>query len=190
MLLPRGVTAVSVSSAAAHSLVLTSTGAVYAVGDNTYGELGTGTDASSTVPVPVVFPAGTVIVAVSAGDGSGLGLAGGYSLALSSTGVVYAWGDNESGDLGDGSNTNSDLPAVVQVPDGVVPTSVVAGGNRAHLLSSAGQVYDWGTDEKGTHIHLTPLLDPQAPDGATPLLIASGPDAEQYLALMAPTAAS
>ena len=184
--LPGGARATAVAGGAAHSLALTAAGKVYAWGLNAEGQLGDGNVTSSDVPVFVKLPPGVVVTAIAAGDGSDKGLGGGYSLALTSTGAIYAWGDNASGNLGDDSTTDSDLPVLVRVPDGVVPVSITAGGNRCHLLSSHAAVYDWGSTEDGRKVHLVPNRD-QMPAGETPVAIGDGPDAEQYLALMVPT---
>ena len=182
--LPPGVIVTAVAGGAGHSLALTSTGVVYAWGDDTHGQLGDGANAEEDTPVTVDLPAGVTVTAIAAGDGDPDGLTGGYSLALTSTGVVYAWGDNASDDLGDGSTTDSSVPVPVQVPAGVIPTQISAGGNRCHLLSTAGTLYDWGSGEKpGTDVHPVPTLDPN-PAGMTPVAIADGPAAEQYLSIM------
>ena len=54
------------------------------------------------MPVQVKLPAGTKVTAIAAG--------GYYSLALTSTGAVLAWGYNADGELGDGNTANSDVP--------------------------------------------------------------------------------
>ena len=92
--LPTGTTVTAVAAGALHSLALTSTGAVLAWGDNGEGELGDGSKTNSDVPVKVKLPAGTKVIAVAAG--------GYYSLALTSSGTVLAWGYNADGELGDG----------------------------------------------------------------------------------------
>ena len=77
-------------------------------GYNAHGELGDGSRTNSDVPVKVKLPAGTKVTAIAAG--------GYYSLALTSTGAVYAWGYNADGELGDGGTANSDVPVKVKLP--------------------------------------------------------------------------
>lgn len=103
------VTAIAVGGH--HSLAVTSTGSVLAWGFNGDGELGDGSATHidvavhsklpagiihSGVPVKVKLPAGTRVTAVAAGDAHSCSSAadGGYSLALTSTGQVLAWGNN------------------------------------------------------------------------------------------------
>jgi alpha-tubulin suppressor-like RCC1 family protein len=64
-------------------------------GDNDRGQLGIGTLISSDVPVRVHVPKGVTFVKVSSG---------GYaSYGVDSTGRLWAWGDNGSGQLGTSS---------------------------------------------------------------------------------------
>lgn len=174
-MLPDGVAIAQVSAGDAHSLALTSSGAVYAWGDNTSGQLGNGTFLSSTTPVSVSLPPNTTVTAISAGEN--------YSLALTSTGLLYAWGNNDSGTLGDGNTMSSNVPVLVQIPPGVVPVAIAAGGNRSHLLTSNGMVYNWGTSENGSHQTLLPTPD-KMPPNHLPVALFAGPDAEQYIVLM------
>ena len=118
--LPAGTKVTAVAAGASHSVALTSTGAVLAWGYNADGELGDGNTTNSDVPVKVNLPPGTKVIAVAAG--------GYYSLAVTSTGAVLAWGYNADGELGDGNRTNSDVPVKVRLPAGRKVTAVAAGG--------------------------------------------------------------
>ena len=88
-----------------HTLAIASDGNIWAWGDGAEGQLGQGTTVSHDTPVAISFPSGVSIVDVRAG--------GMHSLALSSTGEVYAWGDNAYGQVGNGTHTNQLTPAVV-----------------------------------------------------------------------------
>src|SRR5665213_2287289 len=119
-------------------------GSVLAWGDNGDGELGNGTVTASSVPVAVSAPPGTTFVQIAAEDDG--------SLALSSTGQVYAWGYNGQGELGDGSTTNSDTPVAVSagaIPGGATITQIAGGGRHSLALSSTGQLYTWGLNVYG-----------------------------------------
>src|SRR5579859_4736017 len=74
-------------------------GPVVAWGDNHDGQIGDGTTVTRDQPVGVLLPSGTVVSAVATG--------GKFSLALTSTGTVLAWGHNLYGQLGDGSTADS-----------------------------------------------------------------------------------
>ena len=76
--------------------------------------------------------------------------AGGYhSLALKSDGTVWAWGDNNMGQLGDGTISDDDRTTPAQVPN---LTGVVAIASRScHSLAikSDGTVWAWGDNSFG-----------------------------------------
>ncbi|WP_259465490.1 InlB B-repeat-containing protein, partial [Bifidobacterium sp. wkB338] len=137
------------------SLAVGSDGNAYAWGDNTYGQLGDGTTTQRTTPVIVKKPAGApedfTYVQVSAG--------GQHSLALGSDGYAYAWGHNDSGQLGNdsiptgqfNSNARSLVPVRVRDPDSTTDTSkglkvtqVSAGYNYSLAVGSDGYAYAWG----------------------------------------------
>jgi len=86
------------------SLALTSAGALYAWGDNSDGELDSGSVGGSqhsagVVATPIAnLPAGVTIDDIAAGDL--------HDLALTSTGALYAWGDDSCGELGDGATVS------------------------------------------------------------------------------------
>jgi alpha-tubulin suppressor-like RCC1 family protein len=154
--LPSGVTATAISAGDFHSLAVTSTGRVYAWGDNGSGELGDGTYtgpqtcpsygglACSPTPVAVNLPAGVTASAVAAG--------GLYSLALTRLGHVWAWGDNTYGELGDGNLIGRTTPAPVRLfapGSGMTATAIAAGYQHSLALTSTGQVYAWGANGVG-----------------------------------------
>ena len=141
--LPAGVVAASVGAGDNHSLVVTSTGSIYAFGQNSFGQLGTGTTTQSNVPVAVSLPTGVVATQVAAG---GISLTaqvpeGDYSLAVTTTGTVYAWGADAQGQLGNNRTTNSSIPVVTQLPSGAIAIAVGAGPNFGHALTTNGNIY-------------------------------------------------
>lgn len=84
-----------VAGGAAHAIALADSDKLYAWGSNRYGQLGTGTLGEVVVPVRVQNPPGvTAWKSVTAGRD--------HSLALTSTGQLYAWGNNVDGQLGTG----------------------------------------------------------------------------------------
>jgi alpha-tubulin suppressor-like RCC1 family protein len=118
--LAAGVQVTAVSDGGDYGLALTSAGRVLAWVDNYYDELGTGTaTVDNPTPVPVDLPAATSVTAVSAGSD--------YSLAVTSTGRLLAWGDNTNGGLGDGGTTSSSVPVSMALTAGTSVTAVSAG---------------------------------------------------------------
>jgi alpha-tubulin suppressor-like RCC1 family protein len=108
-------------------------GAPYAWGDNSFGELGDGTTTQHDSPEPVALATGVTATAVSAGTI--------FSLAIGSDGNLYAWGDNTAGELGDGTTTSHNSPEVITLAAGVKPTSVSAAGFDGMAIGSDGNLY-------------------------------------------------
>ena len=126
-----GPTAVATGSY--HFLALKSDGTVWAVGADLDGELGDGTYSDLAV-VPVQASGLTGVVSVAAHFD--------HSLALKSDGTVWAWGDNETGELGNGTSPSSNVPLPVSTLAGVV--AVAAGQTDSLALKSNGTVWAWG----------------------------------------------
>ncbi len=146
--IPAGTKIIQIAAGGLHSLALSSTGQVYAWGDNSSGQLGNDTASNSPVPIPVsagAIPAGTKIVQIAAGYA--------HSLALSSTGQIYAWGLNVNLQLGSNA-TGYESPVPVAVSAGAIPpgtriTQIAAGGAHSLALSSTGRIYAWGNNDYG-----------------------------------------
>jgi alpha-tubulin suppressor-like RCC1 family protein len=127
----RGIGAASLPSA----LGPLTPGASQAVGwgDDFKGQLGNGTT-EGTFLLPVAASGLSEVTAVAAGEW--------HSLALLSNGTVEAWGENEAGELGDGTTTNKDVP--VQVPGLSEVTAIAAGEKDSFALLKNGTVMAWG----------------------------------------------
>ncbi|MFE4706814.1 HYR domain-containing protein [Peribacillus simplex] len=134
---------VAIAAGVIHSLALLSDGTVWAWGGNTDGQLGNGTNTSSNVPVQVIGTGGsgvlTNVIAITAG--------GSHSLAILSDGTVRAWGANGTGQLGNGTNTSSNVPVQVSGLTNVV--AIAAGSNHSLAILSDGTVRAWGGNSSG-----------------------------------------
>ena len=152
-----GVNVMAVAAGQDHSLALTNTGAVYAWGSNVYGALGTGNNTNSNTPVPVTGLSGVNVTAIATGAF--------HSLALTSSGAVYAWGYNDEGELGNGTTTASSTPVPVAGLSGVRVKSVAGSTFHSMALTSTGAVYAWGFNGYGE------LGNGTETDSSTPLLL-------------------
>ena len=117
-----------------------SAGVVSAWGDNTYGELGNGTEGWGTASkVPTQTGDLSGVQAISAGLVHGL--------ALLEDGTVKGWGANGAGALGDGTIADRNSPVSVQGLTGV--TAIAGGEGHSLALLDDGTVMAWGRNDKG-----------------------------------------
>lgn len=141
----------TMAAGTAHSLAIDPTGAVWSWGSNDRGQLGNpACGGSSDTPCPLTLSSGQW-VAVAAGER--------HSLALSSGGVVYAWGDNRHGQLGiDSRMDRSDNPYPVMdctdpfsgrcVP--LMNVQAIAAGRYFSLaVDNWGGLWAWGSNAHG-----------------------------------------
>lgn len=98
-----GKTIKKVMAGGMFSMVLTSDGSLYSWGKNNYGQIGDGTTNNYNLAVAVKTE-GTPMAGKTVVDFS---ISNEHTVALTSDGQIYAWGRNESGQLGDGTNTAS-----------------------------------------------------------------------------------
>jgi alpha-tubulin suppressor-like RCC1 family protein len=108
-------------------------------GGNSNGQLGDGTTTDSATPVEVSGINAPSVTAISAGSG--------FSMVLGSDGSVWGWGQNDDGELGNGTTATELRPA--EILDGAV-TGISAGAGHALALLRGGSVLAWGSGLSGT----------------------------------------
>ena len=122
----------AISAGGAHALAVDEKGGVWAWGSNVRGESVPGSaDARVTEPAKVLEN----VVSVACGRN--------FSLALTSDGALYGWGDHRSNQLPGAS----DAPVLLR--EDVL--SMDACEERAVLVTETGEVYAWGA---GENLHL------------------------------------
>lgn len=131
------VAAGGVPKFAGQSAALKSDGTVWTWGYGKQGQLGLGSDSSTSVPAQV--PGLTGIVQIAAN--------GANTYALKSDGTVYAWGDDTYGQIGNaGAGQKQDTPLQANI-SGV--ESIAAGGTVALAIKTDGTVWAWGDNNTG-----------------------------------------
>jgi alpha-tubulin suppressor-like RCC1 family protein len=136
-----------------HSLALKSDGTIWAWGSNYRGKLGNG-NTNGVYSKPLQISSLSDIVAIAAGYD--------HSLALRSDGTVWAWGDNQYGQAGNGIThgtseaTNSTVTTTNDTSRGIEQVSglseivaLSAGVAHSLALKSDGTVWTWGYNYYG-----------------------------------------
>jgi alpha-tubulin suppressor-like RCC1 family protein len=164
---------VALAARSAHVLALRADGSVWSWGTNGFGELGRGLAADRALlagPVPGLSD----IVAVAGGPG--------FSLALDSSGHVWAWGFNLFGELGDGTTTSQSAPEQLAAPANVI--AIGASYGTSYAATAAGALYSWGTDEFGElgngSVSSTPQLTPELVTSLTGVFAVWGANNDAY----------
>jgi len=166
---------VAITAGMEFNCALLATGAVQCWGRGDNGQLGNGTTTSSNVPVQVTGLTSGV-VAISAGDS--------YVCALMDSGALKCWGRNLSGQLGDGTTTDSSIPVDVIGLDAPAK-AVAAGGGQTCVLIEVNDVRCVGAnyygglgngteDNSSTYGKVIGLPPVGSPSTATPTLPATG----------------
>ncbi len=155
----------SLSGGSIHECALTAGGAAYCWGTNISGQLGDGTAAQRLLPTAVV--GGLTFASIRSHRANSIFSS---TCATTTSGDVYCWGWNGSGQLGTATALTVDACTTIQPPGttnqpGVVSTqcsyrplkvpglsgvtAIDAGGDHACALTSTAKLYCWGGNTSG-----------------------------------------
>jgi alpha-tubulin suppressor-like RCC1 family protein len=139
---PRGVqprlgTLTRVGTGSAFACAGQTNGAASCFGDNSSGQLGDTNNTSS----PTLRP-------VSHGAFSTLALNGSFACAVDA-GDVWCWGANRSGQLGNGTANNSNVPIQVLLGANFGAVGVGVGASHACAINQSGAINCWGSNANG-----------------------------------------
>ncbi len=117
------------------SLAIKTDGTLWAFGDNFYGTLGDGTNTQRKSPVQI----GSATNWASIAEGSY-----NHTIAIKTDGSLWVWGRNNSGQLGNGTTTNTNSPALLGT---ATDWAKVSGGSEHTIaLKSDGSLWAWGSN--------------------------------------------
>ncbi|MEX1254880.1 MAG: flexitail domain-containing putative surface protein [Dehalococcoidia bacterium] len=134
-----GIDGAAVSAGAHHTCMVTTVGSVKCWGRNDEGQLGDGSTSLSRLDPVDVWLLNQGVVGIAEG--------GDHTCALKENGTVLCWGDNEYGQLGDGTTTNRLVPTqVVGLSD---VSAITAGYYHTCALTTSGAAKCWGENEDG-----------------------------------------
>ena len=140
---PAGIIFTQASAGGSHSVAVSADGSLYTWGNSDNGRLGRDTNSTpADKPGKADTPTGITFTQASAG--------GWHTVALSSDGSLYTWGDNNYGRLGrDTSKTPADKPGKADTPAGITFTQASAGAWYCMALGTDGNLYSWGDNTNG-----------------------------------------
>ena len=107
---------------------------------------GGGDGGPGIIPLPLFTGFGGIIP-VTGGASRVIAAGEAHSCAVTAEGNVQCWGNNDFGQLGDGSFNGSNVPVDVEGLEGIV--GIVAGGWHTCALDANGAMYCWGQNTSG-----------------------------------------
>jgi hypothetical protein len=155
----------AIDSGTFHTCALLANGDVFCWGNNSSGQIGNGAFSTDVAtPVKALLP--EAVVQITAG--------GTTTCARTAGGKVYCWGDNGSGQLGNGTTTASLSPVAVPGLTGIA--SVTAWGSHTCARYTTGAFRCWGLNFRGQVgvATTTNVLSPANPGGTASVVSAGG----------------
>jgi alpha-tubulin suppressor-like RCC1 family protein len=150
----------NVTAAAAgwfHSLFITSAGGgLWAMGDDSHGELGDNSTVQKDSPEQVGFN----VTTIAAGNK--------FSLFIESDGSLWGMGENDSGQLGDGTGIDRHVPVQIAASNVV---AIAAGAADGFFIKSDGTLWAMGDNSYGQLGDGTVGFDRLSPVQVVPLVI-------------------
>jgi alpha-tubulin suppressor-like RCC1 family protein len=113
-------------------------------GANVWGQLGDGTTMDATIPVEVLLPGSAPVVDIAAGAE--------HACALDEDSLLWCWGRNNHGQLGDGTTDATDYPilaSALHALSDATPVAVSAGDYHTCIIDVFGGEWCWGRNDDG-----------------------------------------
>jgi len=130
----------SVSVGGMHTAAIRRDGSLWTWGANWSGQVGDGTGGSGQYSdfryIPTQIGTDTNWASVSVGSN--------HTAAIRTDGSLWAWGSNNSGQLGDGTTTDRNTPTRIGTDTNWAYVS--AGGSRTIAIRTNGSLWSWGHD--------------------------------------------
>ncbi|WP_049818895.1 RCC1 domain-containing protein [Geotalea uraniireducens] len=121
-----------------YTLALKKNGTLWGWGYNGYGGLGDGSKTDKWEPVQINADADWVAIAASDTD---------HTVALKSDGSLWAWGQNNYGQVGDGTNIDKESPVRIAIDTDW--KSISAGAGFTMAIKTDGTLWAWGRNSNG-----------------------------------------
>jgi alpha-tubulin suppressor-like RCC1 family protein len=155
-----GTTWKSVGGGGYHTVAIKTDGSLWTWGAGGNGRLGTNDTTNRSTPV-TTFAGGTTWKSVSSG------IFAAHTAAIKTDGSLWTWGANGSGQLGDFSTTQRNVP-VTTFAGGTTWKQVSTGENHTAAIKTDGSLWTWGAGGNGQ------LGNFSATDRSTPVTTFAG----------------
>lgn len=109
--------------------------------------VGDGTTASRSFPTAISASPGVTWRFLSGADT--YGVTNFVGAGITTAGMLYTWGRNDFGQLGNNTTTTTSVPSVITAPSGSNQWVAIAGGNTPLALDTNGDLWSWGKNDSG-----------------------------------------
>jgi len=116
-------------------------GTAWTWGDNRFGQLGMGSADTNAHTYPVQVTGNHIFTQVEAGGEEACG--------LDTSGQVWCWGNNDAGQLGNGSAVAFNATPVAVSQTGITFTYITVGCEQVCAIDTLGDAYCWGDNSRG-----------------------------------------
>lgn len=131
-----------------HSLALSEWGQIYSWGADNKGQLGQNQDGLTSSTTILTYP--KIIKTLNMYHVVQIAAGYHHNLALTNSGDLFAWGANNYGQLGLGTQTVKEtVPKLVTSLSGVPIAFIACGAYHSFVISKSGAVFGWGKNCQG-----------------------------------------
>ena len=155
---PSGVSAKSISAGGDHTCIISQDDDLYCWGLNSNGQLGLGNTTSSSYPIKVQISGSRSVLAVSTGNAHTCAILDDYS--------IQCWGDNDYGQIGDGTTDDRNQPTTVILSGQNDPIQISSGYRSTCALFEDGKLQCWGQNNYG-QLGIGSTVDSASPQALT-----------------------
>jgi alpha-tubulin suppressor-like RCC1 family protein len=141
-----------VSAGASHIAAVTTNGSLFTWGVNINGQLGDGTIISKSTPVQTIVTAPNIF--------NKIGVGGTHVVSIDTVGALWVWGDNQFGQLGDGTTINKSSPVKIGTSSWSIAN---AGSYSTAAIDINGRLYTWGYNATGGQLGSGTTINRSAP---------------------------
>ena len=143
--LASGVKPTQIACGESYSMAIGSDGNLYTWGNGGFGQLGIEytmyESHSKSIPTKITLSNEIKPTQIACGAF--------HSIAIGNDGELYTWGNNQDGQLGDGTTAQRNIPTKIILESGVKPTQIACGYFHSIAIGDNKSIYTWGWNNFG-----------------------------------------